>query len=275
MANERTSASRSSASRIRASSPASGVYHRRCDRCPACCTSRWSAARTRTRASPGIDARGAASQPGVLAVITGKDLRRRQGAARFRPAGCCPTSRCRRTMRLRSTRVRHVGEIVAAVVAEDRAAADDAAALVRRRLRSAVRPPPRLEGASKPVPSNCTTRPRQRRPSDGASATRPRPTRTSRRRRRPSRSRCATAGSCRTPSSRALASRSTSRATDEFTLWTTTQNPHIHRAHPRGVRPRHPRAQAARHQPRRRRRLRLEDLSVPGRSHRRSTRHGS
>ena len=59
-----------------------GALHRRHRRCPACCTPRCCAARTRTRASRAIDTAAAKSAPGVVAVYTGADI---EGACKPMP----------------------------------------------------------------------------------------------------------------------------------------------------------------------------------------------
>ena len=103
------------------------------------------ARRTRMRAIRGIDTAAARAVPGVLAVLTGEDYRgggpyrhrqlpvpadvidhQAKAFGRIRPA----RRSTRRSGRSRSTRVRHVGEPVAVVVAETADAARDAAAAV-------------------------------------------------------------------------------------------------------------------------------------------------
>ena len=114
----------------------------------------------------------------------------------------------------------------------DRAAAEDAAALVDvdydplsgRRLGSKALPGARRSG------SGCTTRRRATscfRWSIGDKAADRRAVREGGEDRLARR--CATPGSCRTRSSRAPRSRSTSRASDEFTLWTHVAEPAHHR----------------------------------------------
>ena len=149
------------------------------------------------------------AQPGVVAVITGTRHARREDRARCRSAGCCPISRRRRATPSPSTRVRHVGEIVAAVVAETRRGRGRRGAR-RRRLRPAPGRRPRLGSARRRRRRSCTPkRPATSRFdwSIGDKAETDAQFREGGKDRRARR--CATAGSCRTPSSRARRSRST------------------------------------------------------------------
>ncbi len=78
----------------------------------------------------GIETGDAAAQPGVVAVITGKDLLAAKVGSM--PTGwLLPDLKTPPRYAIAVDRVRHAGEIVAAVVAETRVAADDAAALVQ------------------------------------------------------------------------------------------------------------------------------------------------
>jgi len=76
-----------------------------------------------------IDTSKARAHPGVLAVITGQDLRD-AGYGSIPPGWVLPGIKIPPHYAIAVEKVRHVGEIIAAVVAEDRATAEDAAALV-------------------------------------------------------------------------------------------------------------------------------------------------
>jgi carbon-monoxide dehydrogenase large subunit len=77
----------------------------------------------------GIDATAARAHPGVHAVFIGKDLRD-AGCGSIPAAWVLPGIKLPPHYAIAVDKVRHVGEIIAAVVAEDRATAEDAAALV-------------------------------------------------------------------------------------------------------------------------------------------------
>jgi carbon-monoxide dehydrogenase large subunit len=77
----------------------------------------------------GIDASAARAHPGVHAVFIGKDLRD-AGCGSIPAAWVLPGIKLPPHYAIAVDKVRHVGEIIAAVVADDRATAEDAAALV-------------------------------------------------------------------------------------------------------------------------------------------------
>jgi carbon-monoxide dehydrogenase large subunit len=175
----------------------------------------------------GLDTAAAASQPGVLAVITGKDL----VAAKVNPlptGWLLPGLKIPPNHAIAVDRARYVGEIVAAVVAESRVAADDAAALVQ----VDYDPLPGVSLGSKAIEAGAVQLHDEapgnvafqwsigdKAETDAHFA------------------KAAKTVSLTLRNSRLLANaiepRSSVaqyiRATDEFTLWTTTQNPHIHR----------------------------------------------
>ena len=77
-----------------------------------------------------IDSAAALSAPGVIAVFTGDDLARdgvgNIPASAPSPIATAPDRYCRRIPRSPASRVRHVGDTVAMVVADSPAAARDA-----------------------------------------------------------------------------------------------------------------------------------------------------
>jgi carbon-monoxide dehydrogenase large subunit len=83
----------------------------------------------------GIDAAAARAHPGVHAVFVGKDLRD-AGCGSIPAAWVLPGIKLPPHYAIAVDKVRHVGEIIAAVVADDRATAEDAAALVEIDLES-------------------------------------------------------------------------------------------------------------------------------------------
>jgi carbon-monoxide dehydrogenase large subunit len=175
----------------------------------------------------GLDTAAAASQPGVLAVITGKDL----VAAKVNPmptGWLLPGLKIPPNPAIAIDRARYVGEIVAAVVAESRVAAEDAAALVQ----VDYDPLPGVSLGSKAIETGAVQLHDEapgnvafqwsigdKAETDAHFA------------------RAAKTVSLTLRNSRlvpnAIEPRASLaqyvRATDEFTLWTTTQNPHIHR----------------------------------------------
>ena len=119
-------------------------------------------------------------------------------------------------------------------------------------------------------PVRCTTAPPTTAASTGRSATGPEPRRRVKGAAKVVKVRAGQpAAGAPTPSSRGPRWRATSRATDELTLWVTSQNPHVHRLIMGALRARDPRAEVPGHRPRRGRRLRLEDLRLPGGGRRR------
>ena len=92
----------------------------------------WCGARTPTPACGGIDTAAALALPGVLAVVTAADIADIQKPWPARMPSPVPGTTVRHGVRhtLPVDKVRHVGEVVAAVVAESRALAEDARDLV-------------------------------------------------------------------------------------------------------------------------------------------------
>ena len=205
--------------------------------------------------------------PGVLRVFTGEDFEDVGGM----PCGWQVTDRFGQPMQepkhpvLAEGKVRHVGDPIAAVVAETLAQARDAAEAIELDIEElpavvdmrAALDAGRAEGARRARRSNLcfdwgfiedNTR-RGRRGDRGRARTSPR-------------SSSSTTGWCRTRWSRARRSASTTPADDEYTLCTTSQNPHVIRllmgAFVLGI-PEHKLRVVA---PGRRRRLRLEDLPL-------------
>ena len=117
------SARASTASRTRASSAARAATSTTSS-CPGCSTRRSSAARTPTRRIVSIDTSKAEALPGVVRVVTGKDVA--EHAAPLPSFGAGPIIQDM----IAIEKVRHYGETVAAVIAENRYVAEDACELI-------------------------------------------------------------------------------------------------------------------------------------------------
>ena len=178
-----------------------------------------------------LDTAAAAAMPGVLRIFTGEDFADVGGI----PCGWQVTDRFGQPMQepkhpvLAHGKVRHVGDPVAAVVAETLAAGARRGRGDRARHRGAAGGR-RHEGGARGRRAQGARRARRRTSaSTGASSrtTRRRWTRRSRRRTTSPRSSWSTTGWSRTRWSRAAAIGEYDAADEQHTLYTTSQNPHV------------------------------------------------
>jgi carbon-monoxide dehydrogenase large subunit len=215
----------------------------------------------------GVDTAGRQAMEGVIAVLTGAELKPKTGSAtssaagRSRPRTASPMN-MGAWPALAAERVRYVGDAVAVVIAETQAQARDRRRGGGGRLRGTARRRPRRQGAGSGAPQVHDNAPGnliyrlgdRRRGRDRCGAGR----------RGPCHRRMALTNNRLSPNAMEprAAIATYDAAEDHYTLYTTSQNPHVARLVLSALLQRRARAQAARDRARCRRRLRLEDLHL-------------